>query len=277
MVHVLCCLILCFNGIAQRKENGSETKTASLPGFLRAYIRQISYKDLGNERAVVGYERISERMTRVTLSWMLKDSLRQDDWKISISPAYKPSFHWAPHLTPTDDHIIAQHVFRSPALIMASRMKQVSIVPDLDVLGKGQPVDWYMDMNALKEEMILGMSLSAVKEHTLFVRRKGAVYPPGKQVFAFYILTEDRTAELFDPWRTLDSFFWKKWGSVLYAKNEPLGRKDMEPYAAYTYHWAFDSWKKSVWQDIGLNGNAMGGDGVYCQRNPKSQLSGQGK
>jgi len=234
-------------------------RSGELPSHLRSFINEISYQPLGDAKPVIRYESVSKNIWKVSLVWILKDSVRQDDWKIIIHPTYKSIFHWAPHLTPTDDHIIAQHVFRAPALITASAQKQISVIPDLDILQKTQPVGWYMDMNAVKGDMVLGMSLSSVKEHTLFVRKSGALYPPGKIEFGFYILAEENPADLFDPWRKLDSFFWKKWGSVLYAANQPLGRKDLEPYAAYTYNWAFNSWKKAVWQDIDLAGKKVGG------------------
>jgi hypothetical protein len=244
---------------AQVKPTDSLISIKNIPAQLLSFIHQIQYESLGSEKASIAYERISKNITLVMLTWNLKDSLRQDDWKIIIEPAYQPTFHWTPHLTPTDDHIIAQHVFRSPALIMMSAKKQISVLPNLDLLKKIQPVPWYMDMNARQEKMILGMSLSSVKEHTLFVRKKGAVYPPGKLEFGFYIFTEESPTALFDPWRKLDSFFWKKWGTEAYAANQPLQRKDLEPYASYTYNWAFNSWKKAVWQDIDLNGKKVGG------------------
>lgn len=230
-----------------------------LPIQLRSYIKNVDYSTLGNYIAKVKYEVISDKIFKVSLTWIIKDSLKQDDWKIIIHPGYTPTFHWAPHLTPTENHIIAQHVFRSPALISASPQKQIGIVPDLDILKERQPVPWYMDMNATKNEMVLGMSLSSVKEHTLFVRNSGAVYPPGVLKFGFYIFLDETKADLFDPWRKLDSFFWKRWGSKLYADNQPLGSKDLSPYVRYTYNWAFNTWKKTVWQDIPLNGKEMGG------------------
>jgi hypothetical protein len=244
---------------AQSMNSRSMISIKDLPKQLQPFIDQITYQPLGDDEATIRYESIDKKIWKVTLTWTLKDSLKQDDWKIIIYPGYQSTFHWAPHLTPTDDHIIAQHVFRSPALITASAQKQISIIPDLDILKKGQPVAWYMDMNAVNNEMVLGMSLSSVKEHTLFVRKRGALYPAGKLEFGIYIIAEENPADLFDPWRKLDSFFWKKWGSELYAADQPLGRKDLEPYAAYTYNWAFNSWKKAVWQDIDLNGKRVGG------------------
>ena len=93
----------------------------------------------------------------------------------------------------------------------------------------------------------------------LFIRKGGAVYAPGKLEFAFYIFIHDDPADLFDPWRKLDSFFWKKWGSECILRRQPLGRKDLEPYVAYTYNWAFNSWKNAVWQNIDINGRKVGG------------------
>ncbi len=256
---LLLCLLAYSISNAQGTVEHSLISSKDMPTELRPFISQISYQPLGNQEATITYQSVSKKIWKVSMVWNLKDSMHQDDWKIIIHPGYKPTFHWASHLTPDDDHIIAQHVFRSPAMITASTQKQIAIIPDLDVLKKGQPVPWYMDMNALKEEMVLGMSLSSVKEHTLFVRRSGAVYPPGKLEFGFYIIAEENPSDLFDPWRKLDSFFWKRWGSELYAANQPLGRKDLEPYAAYTYNWAFNSWKKAIWQDIDLDGKKVGG------------------
>ena len=248
-----------FYSNAQGIDSDSLISVKNIPEQLHSFISKIQYTALGQASVSISYQKLSKNITRITFTWNIKDSLRQDDWKIVIHPVYQPTFHWAPHLTPTDDHIIAQHVFRSPALIMMSAKKQLSVIPDLDLLKKIQPVPWYMDMNAPLEEMVLGMSLSSVKEHTLFVRKKGAVYPPGKLEFGFYIFAEENPAALFDPWRKLDSFFWKKWGTEAYAADQPLQRKDLEPYATYTYNWAFNNWKKAVWQDIDINGKKVGG------------------
>jgi len=66
---------------------------------------------------------------KVSVSFELSDSIKQDDWQVSITPAFNPDFHWAPHLTPTNEHIIAQHVFRSPAVIVSSSKKNNNRYP----------------------------------------------------------------------------------------------------------------------------------------------------
>jgi hypothetical protein len=120
----------------------------------------------------VEYDVISKNRIHVSVTWILKDSLQQDDVQVTVLPAFNPVFNWAPHLTPTDNHIIAQHVFRSPELIVTSSQKQLILVPDLDILQDKPPVNWYMDMNAAENKLTLGLSGSRVKEHVLYVSKQ---------------------------------------------------------------------------------------------------------
>ena len=230
----------------------------ALPVETKPYIRMIQYGNINNNKPSVQYTVISKNRIHVSVTWNLTDSIKQNDLQINILPAFKSTFNWAPQLTPTDEHIIAQHVFRTPALIVSSSKKQLTIIPDIDILKKGSPVDWYMDMDVPENMLTIGMSQSEVKEHVLFVRKPGSVFPPGKIELGFYILTANNAPDLFDPFKEALSFFWKKWGEPLYESGEPLHRKDLEPYVKQTYEWAFDSWKKSVWQEFKLNGKDVG-------------------
>jgi hypothetical protein len=229
-----------------------------LPPALSSYIKSIDYGKIGNSTPDVVYSEISKDRVYVQVIWNLKDTVRQDDLQINIQPNFIPQFHYAPHLTPDNEHIIAQHVFRSPAMIVASAQKQLTIIPDIEMLKTKPLVDWYMDMDAQNNRLTLGMSLSAVKEHVLFVRKSGAVFPKGRIEFGFYIFISNSKQDLFDPWRKPAAFFWEKWGHALYNAGEPLLHKDLEPYIQQTYKWAFGTWKKSVWQEITIDGKKMG-------------------
>ena len=99
---------------------------------------------------------------------------------------FLPSFHWAPHLTPTDRNVIDQHVFRSPALIVADDHQTLILIPDLDIMQKGTPVRWYMDMDASSNTLILGMCNNHVSEHVLFERDQETTYPKGDIEIGFY-------------------------------------------------------------------------------------------
>ena len=230
----------------------------ALPAELQGFVGTVEIGKLGNAVPELRYTKVAPGLIRASVSWTIADTIHQDDLQINITPAFKPVFNWAPHLTPTDHHIIAQHLFRSPAMIAASKEKQITIIPDIGLLKKGSPVDWYMDMNAPESRYTIGFSNSVVTEHVLFSRKKGAIFPPGKIESGFYILTATGAAALKDPWRGALSFFWKNYGEELYRGGAPLERKDMESYVGHAYNWAFNSWRKSVWQEFPVNGKEVG-------------------
>jgi hypothetical protein len=250
-------IVVC-SGLIFCSVNATAQKQNALPTEIQPYVRLVEFGNLENCKPDLTYAVLSKNIIRVSAIWNLKDSVKQNDLQINILPAFKPTFNWAPQLTPSDEHIIAQHVFRTPALIVASSKKELTIIPDIDMLKKGSPVDWYMDMDASANKLTIGMSESKVKEHVLFVRKPGAVFPPGKIELGFYILITNDPVDLFDPFKKVLSFFWKKWGEPLYKSGELLHHKDLEPYVKQTYEWAFDSWKKSVWQEFNLNGKDVG-------------------
>ncbi len=223
---------------------------------LKSYIAAITFDSLQNFQPGVTVTREDSNTVHVELLYNFPDSIHQDDWRIHIKPAFNASWHWSPHLTPTDNHIVAQHVFRAPALIVSDSIRQLVIVPDLAIADRSK-VKWYLDLNAPDDVLTLGVSKSKITSHVLFEKDQGNVYPPGDFKFGFYIITNDDKAALADPWRKPLSLLWKKHGAPLYEKGEPL-KGDMMPYIHHTYRWAFDTWGKHVWQEFTLNGKRVG-------------------
>jgi hypothetical protein len=70
---------------------------------------------------------------RVSLRWQVPGEIACDELAIPFQVALEPDFWWAPHLAPDKGYVIAQHVFRSPALIAQERSLTVAVVPDLDL------------------------------------------------------------------------------------------------------------------------------------------------
>lgn len=233
--------------------------TAAMPQpTVHPYVAALHIDQLGGIAPVIKSKRVSRDVTHIEIRFNLPDSVHQDDWKVSLRPAFRPDFHWSPHLTPTADHIIAQHVFRAPALLVTGEQKQITLVPDLDCLQEGPVVPWYMDLDAPRNELVLGMGRSTVKEHVLYTRAGGALYPPGEVVVAFYLLTAEGKQALANPWRQVLTFLWEHWGAPLYRTGAPLGHKDLLPYVQHTYRWAFHNWKQQVWQELELGGKPVG-------------------
>ena len=235
----------------------SKPQNITLPEHFSAYIDHITFTSLGKHSPEIKVKEVSQNMVRVSLEYQLTDTVKQDDWQITITPSFQPDFHWAPHLTPTRDHIISQHVFRAPALIVADNEKKLVVLPDIGTLTDVSPVEWYMDLDAPNNNLTLGMSRYEVKEHVLFVRDTGAVYPPGKLEFSFYLIISNEESDIQNPWRDILAFYWDNWGSELFKSGDPI-EGDIEPFVEYTYQWAFDTWKEPVWQEFRLNNRKVG-------------------
>ncbi|MBX2925226.1 MAG: hypothetical protein KF746_23700 [Chitinophagaceae bacterium] len=226
---------------------------------LRTFIQSINSQPLGNYKPVTRLEQLSDTLFHLQMDWVMKDTVKQDDWQLQITPAFQPDFHWAPHLTPTPDHIINQHVFRTPAMLVTKGRLQLAVMPDPDILSKNQGPDWYMDLDAPKNRLTLGMSLADVPEHTAFVRAPGGVYPPGAFRFGCYLMIHkapDQT--IADPWRPVLSFFWKNWGAKAWADIKMAAPLDLDLQCKRAYDWAFVHWKPTVWQEFELNGTTVG-------------------
>ncbi|WP_421809873.1 hypothetical protein [Flagellimonas sp.] len=230
---------------------------AQLPQEIRKYIDSIHVTPLGAYHPEIKVEKMGDGMINVRLTYTITDTLRQNDWSIGIVPSFRPEFNWAPHLTPTDEHIIAQHVFRAPAVIMSNDTKLIAVLPDIDLIKNGSPVKWYMDMDAPGNMIALGASNYGVKEHVLFTKEEGAVYPPGKFEYGFKILVSDKAADIANPWRKILSHYWREYGKPLYDRGEPIAT-DLDAYVERTYKWAFGSWKEAVWQEFKINGRTVG-------------------
>ncbi|MCG2462378.1 glycoside hydrolase family 88 protein [Flavobacteriaceae bacterium F89] len=239
-------------------DNGKEPSILdSIPPDISKFINNIKIESLGTYKPIISVDKVSGTIATVHLKYEIKDTLRQNDWHVEITPNFKPDFHWAPHLTPTDEHIIAQHVFRAPTLIVSGEGKQLVVMPDLDLLEKGTPVKWYMDMDAPRNKLTLGLSDYRVEEHVLFKRKDGATYLPQKLEFSFTIMVSDKPEEIKNPWRKPLAYFWRNWGAPLYESVKPLNT-DLELFVKHTYDWAFNSWKDAVWQEFELNGKKVG-------------------
>lgn len=220
-------------------------------------VSEMIYDMLGNEMGRHTVTVVSPEMVHVKLTFRLDQPFRQDDWQMTLTPGFTPSFHWSPHLTPTPHHIIDQHVFRSPALIVSDEQQVLALIPDLNMMREGTPVRWYLDLDAEQNKLILGMSNSSVDDHVLFRRTPGASYPVGEVEIGFYLLSSRGEDAIQNPFRKPLEFMWSHWGRPLYKNGNPL-EGSLEPYVEHTYHWAFNSWSDAVWQEFTLNGRKVG-------------------
>lgn len=228
-----------------------------LPKEFREVIHSIKFDRLGSIKPQQEIKNIGRGLIHVRLIFDLPAEIKQDDWQLTIQPAFIPDFNWAPHVTPGEKNIIDQHVFRSPAMIVTDNKQGLAVIPDINIMKNGTPTRWYMDMIAPENKLIIGMSETLVSGHVIYERKEGAVYPKGRVEFGFYMMKYTEKEDMENPFRRPLKFFWTNWGKKLYEEGNPI-KGDLEPYVDYTYNWAFNTWKDAVWQEFMLGDKKVG-------------------
>ncbi|SFB08190.1 hypothetical protein SAMN05216312_103397 [Cohnella sp. OV330] len=238
------------------------------------FVRQVLCDSLGAASPEVTVDSHEGEALHCTMTFTLGAPTLQDDWRLRLEPAFEPDFRWAPHLTPTDRHVIDQHCFRSPALIVGNRQRTLILIPDLDLLAADAPVSWYMDLDAPRNSLTLGMSRSRPEEHVLFVREPGAAYPAGTVRIGFYLMAFEDEAVAADPWRPALAFLWRRWGAARMRAGAPE-TAPLQRYVERTYAWAFDYWADAVWQQFELNGREVGACAFIVDASQSPNFPGQ--
>ena len=228
-----------------------------LPKEFQSVIHSVRFDRLGSINPQQEIKNIDKGLIHVRLIFDLPAEIKQDDWQLTIQPAFIPDFNWAPHITPGEKNIIDQHVFRSPAMIVTDNKQGLAVIPDINIMKNGTPTRWYMDMIALENKLIIGMSETLVSGHVIYERKEGAVYPKGRVEFGFYLMKYTDKEDMENPFRRPLKFFWTNWGEKLYEEGNPI-KGDLEPYVDYTYNWAFNTWKDAVWQEFMLGDKKVG-------------------
>jgi hypothetical protein len=200
---------------------------------------------------------IEDGWRQVRLTWDVSREVAQDELSIQFDLAFEPDFWWAPHLAPAEGYVVGQHVFRAPAMITQRGPLTLVLVPDLDVVGQRPENPWFMDYDAMKKQMWLGMVQTEIPQHVLFKKSPGMKFPPGQVVLSFFLTAYHDRGEVRNPWSKVTNFQWNRWGRPLYAKGEPIPAP-LENYVRHTYDWAFDGWGRFVWQEFDLHGVHVG-------------------
>jgi len=193
----------------------------------------------------------------IRMNWDVPQEISQDELSVRFDLAFEPDFWWAPHLAPDKDYVVAQHVFRAPALIVQDDELTLAIVPDLDVVGQRPDNPWFMDYDAIQKKMWLGMVKTEIPAHVLFKKIDGMMFAPGKVDISFFVTAYHNTGEVRNPWARVADFHWRRWGKPLYEKGEPISAP-LDKYVRHTYEWAFDGWGDFVWQEFDLEGVRVG-------------------
>ncbi|HBO45032.1 MAG TPA: hypothetical protein DD670_14105 [Planctomycetaceae bacterium] len=194
----------------------------------------------------------------VSLKWKCAQEVSQDELAVAFEVLFQPDFHWTPHLTPEPGYVIAQHVFRAPAMIAARGARTMVLIPDLDLVGRLPDNPWFMDLDAPADRCWIGMSKTDVEGHVGYVKKPGMKFAAGDVELAFYVAVYDDHGTPRNPWSKAAQFFWERYARPLYARGEP-NRVPLDTYVQHAYNWAFNSLGDVMWQEFELDGKRVGG------------------
>ncbi len=212
---------------------------------------------LAGQAATITTEELGDGWQRVRLTWQLDQPVQQDELTITFPLDFSPDFWWAPHLAPRAGDCIAQHVFRSPALIAAKGSDVLVIVPDLDICGSNPETPWFMDVDAPQRTLALGMSKTTIPEHVRYAKTGGMTFAPGEVSLGFFWTAYRDAATPLNPWRRVSQFLWDRYARTLYVQGQPL-TVPLDRYVEHVYTWAFDTWADAVWQEFEIDGKRVG-------------------
>ena len=175
----------------------------------------------------VALDHVEDGWTRVLMTWDVPAESAQDELSVRFDVLLSPDLWWAPHLSPNEGDIVAQHVFRSPALIAVQGGDVLTIVPDLALVGKDKAHPWFLDLDAPRKTMRLGLARSRVYAHVGYKQEPGMTFAPGRVELAFFVKTRrDVPAAAnpapVNPWSEVSRFLWRRYGHPLFGKGEPI-------------------------------------------------------
>lgn len=211
----------------------------------------------GTEPPRVTIEDEGDGWHRVRMAWDLPAPVQRDDLAVRFAIDLHPDFHWMPHLAPEEGYVAAQHVFRSPAIVVAEGARTLVLVPDLDICCDRPETPWYLDYDAPNRRAAIGMTRTSIPTHVLFRKEPGMELAAGRVELGFFLTAYEDRGEPRNPWARVSRFLWERYARPLHAQGEP-NRVPMGRYVQRTYDWAFDSWRDAVWQEFEVDGTRVG-------------------
>ncbi len=172
---------------------------------------------------------------------------------------YKPlDFIFTPTLRPKKDQVIADHVFRSPVVILQKGGITASLIPDIDILDKNRKLKTAMDLNVEESDkpfFSYGFANWEVEGHVYYYHNDSMVTEVENSdvVFGYYIYLDAVTEEKYG-YEKIMRFMWEKYGVKNQIGNCGALNKPIE-------EWGNDCWykyAKDVWMDVNINGEEAG-------------------
>jgi hypothetical protein len=184
-----------------------------------------------------------------------------------------PDYHYVPYLRPSEDAVIADHVFNSPGIVFQHDHFRAMIVPDLDLineLNKSRRIHTALNAGVLGAKYESSWCSFGICGWSTFFPEETDDFP---MCVNFYRHTDEDTQEFSDEefsygvfisvdadaysdnmYAPLARFLWHRHGTELVNKPEPQ-TVPFEQYSLYSY----SSMIEHEWIDLVINNRQCGG------------------
>lgn len=171
-----------------------------------------------------------------------------------------PDFLWTPHLRKTSEHVLADQVFRSPAVMIQTGSDFCALVPDLHLLAEHRPMATALDLQlrpagSEAPEMSYGFEPYELDGHVYFRRDLGAPPAHGTLRLGYYIFV-DAEAAPSHGYTGAVRFLWETFGRE-YARHVEPQMIPFEEYAHYACDFAMHRGK--LWVGFDMDETPVGG------------------
>jgi hypothetical protein len=164
---------------------------------------------------------------------------------------------WLPHLAPLPGDVIGDRVFRSPAVVLATRALALALVVDVDDVAAAQGWRALLDYDQSRRRLTLAAGAYRVEGHVRFVREPLACAAEHVRL-RLHVVASRRRADRDNPYGLGARFVWERWGRPRLPKRA-LGHARISRALSHIVRWAFDGpWSETVWQSFALDGEPMG-------------------
>ena len=188
-----------------------------------------------------------------------------------------PEFAWVPNLRPGDDHVISEHVFRSPAVVISNVGIMAALVPDLEAMRRpgGMPtaLDYDVADPAGAPVLRFGFMESRPVPHTYYRHTPSMVRKlrGGPLEIAYHLLLE-LSGEI-SPQRKVASFHWKR-HAKRYVHDVRPQVVPLERYAREGYAWLFE--RSGLYREFDFEGETCGGAmAIGCAGDGPPRIAGR--
>jgi hypothetical protein len=165
---------------------------------------------------------------------------------------------WVPHLTPEDGYVIGDFVFRSPAVILATREIALALLPDLDDVARADGWRAWLDYDHPRGRVVLAAGAYDAQGHVFYTRQKLGCRSQAVKL-RLHVVSSSRPADLQNPYRMAARWLWRRWGRAAHLRGGTQ-RAPLSRYARWVVRWAFspEGWGETVWQSFQLGGEQLG-------------------